>query len=169
MSVSTLYLEHRDALILAIYRIVCCRQTAEDITQEAYLRLMQAIHSQSVDNPKSYLFQIGRNLALDHLRKQRVREPVKNNKDSDGTEAEVDFLVSQLPSPDQQVAIQQELDEILAALDAMTERRREILVLHKFHHWEYARIGKHFGISESAIEKHIYKAMSVLLTSRGNK
>ncbi|MBK8815561.1 MAG: RNA polymerase sigma factor [Methylococcaceae bacterium] len=169
MSVSTLYLENRDALILAVYRIVSCQQTAEDITQEAYLRLMQAIHSQSVDNPKSYLFQIGRNLALDHLRKQRVREPVKDNKNSDGTEADVDFLVSQLLSPDQQVAVQQELDDMLAALGEMTERRREILVLHKFHHWDYTRIAKHFGISESAIEKNMHKAMTHLLASRSNK
>jgi RNA polymerase sigma factor (sigma-70 family) len=166
LSVSALYLEHREALAFTIYRIVGCQQTAEDITQEAYLRLLQA---QSVVHPKPYLFQIGRNLAFDHLRKQRIRQPADAYKEGEEPELSIDILPTLLPSPDQQVSVQQELALMFAALNGMPDRRREVLVLHKYHHWDYARIGKHFGISVSAVEKHIYRAMTQLLITRESK
>ncbi len=72
MSVNALYLEYRDALIHTVQGIVGCKQTAEDISQEAYLRLFEAQQNQEVNYPKPFLFQIGKNLELDHLRKQRI-------------------------------------------------------------------------------------------------
>lgn len=163
MSINTLYLEHRDALIHTVQGIVGCKQTAEDISQEAYLRLFEAQQNQEVNYPKPFLFQIGKNLALDHLRKQRIRQPSHDIVNANEAPADLEALPALLPSLEQQVAAQQEVELLKVALAELPERRREILVLHKFHYWDYARIGKHFGISVSAVEKNIYKAMKHLL------
>lgn len=163
MSINALYLEHRDALIHTVQGIVGCKQAAEDISQEAYLRLFEAQQNQEVNYPKPFLFQIGKNLALDHLRKQRIRHPSHEIVDEEGLAVDLDVLPALLPSLEQQAAAQQEVELLISALAELPERRREIVVLHKFHHWEYARIGKHFGISVSAVEKNIHKAMKHLL------
>jgi RNA polymerase sigma factor (sigma-70 family) len=163
MSIHALYLEHRDTLIHTVQGIVGCKQTAEDLSQEAYLRLYEAQQNQEVNYPKPFLFQIGKNLALDHLRKQRIRQPFHEIIGEDESLADLDVLPALLPSLEQQVAAQQEVEFVIAALAELPERRREILVLHKFHHWDYARIGEHFGISVSAVEKNIYKAIRHLL------
>jgi DNA-directed RNA polymerase specialized sigma24 family protein len=75
LRVDNLYLEHREALILSISRIVGCPKTAEAIIQEAYLRLLRATQEQKVNYPIPYLLKIGLNLAFDHLRKQTVQQP----------------------------------------------------------------------------------------------
>jgi RNA polymerase sigma-70 factor (ECF subfamily) len=55
---------------------------------------------------------------------------------------------------------------MLAALNGLSERRRQILVLHKFHHWTYERIAQHYGISRSAVEKNVQVALAHLLAAQ---
>jgi RNA polymerase sigma factor (sigma-70 family) len=71
--VSDLFLDHRETLVHTLFRIVGCRQTAEDLAQEAYIRVMSAAEDQHVTYLKAFLNQTARNLALDHLRKAKVR------------------------------------------------------------------------------------------------
>lgn len=49
------------------------RQDAEDIVQNAYLRLLALENASHVANTRSYLFRIVSNVAKDWLRKQRGR------------------------------------------------------------------------------------------------
>lgn len=71
--VSDLFLDHRETLVHTLFRMEGCRQTAEDLAQEAYVRVMGAAESQHVTYLKAFLYQTARNLALDHLRKAKVR------------------------------------------------------------------------------------------------
>jgi RNA polymerase sigma factor (sigma-70 family) len=97
VSVNALYLEYRDALIHTVQGIVGCKQAAEDISQEAYLRLFEAQQNQEVNYPKPFLFQIGKNLALDHLRKQRIRHPSHEVVGEEESLADLDSLPALLP------------------------------------------------------------------------
>ncbi|TXG79989.1 MAG: hypothetical protein E6R14_10085 [Thermomicrobiales bacterium] len=47
--------------------------TAADLAQETYLRVVRSDPTLSVADPRSYLFRIANNLAIDHLRSQRRR------------------------------------------------------------------------------------------------
>lgn len=168
INIDTLFLSQRDALIRTIFGIVGCPQTAEDLAHEAYLKMQKAIATQVIDYPHPFLYQIARNLALDHLRKERIRQPVdqitSNGSDDDATL--LDRLPANTPTPEQQAVDQQQVGLLLAALDNLSERRRQILVLHKFHHWTYERIGKYYGISRSAVEKNVHAALAHLLASQ---
>jgi len=73
LNADLLFLDHRESLIAVIFRIVGCPDTAEDLAHEAYLRFTQAAQSQDIAAPRPFLFQVGRNLALDHPRKQKHR------------------------------------------------------------------------------------------------
>ena len=46
----------------------------DDIVQEAYVRVLQARETQTLDSPKAFLFATARNLALGRLRHKRVTE-----------------------------------------------------------------------------------------------
>ncbi|WNB74171.1 RNA polymerase sigma factor [Methylomonas koyamae] len=73
VNIDTLFLSHRDSLIRTIFGIVGCPQTAEDLAHAAYLKMLHALENQEVAYPKPFLYQIAKNLALDHLRKENVR------------------------------------------------------------------------------------------------
>ena len=166
LNIDDLFLNHRQSLIQTIYRIVGCPQTAEDLAHEAYLKMLHAAKTQEINYPHPFLYQIARNLALDHLRKEQIRQ--RGNKrlnDHDNTAPLLECIPSNAPSPEQQVGNDQQVALMIKALNGLSERRRQILVLHKFHHWTYERIARHYGISRSAVEKNVQVALAHLLAA----
>jgi RNA polymerase sigma-70 factor (ECF subfamily) len=160
-------LNHRQSLIQTIYRIVGCPQTAEDLAHEAYLKMLHASENQEISYPHPFLYQIARNLALDHLRKEKIRQ--RNDtpqKDDEDTGNLLENIASTAPTPEQQTADKQQVAMMIEALNGLSERRRQILVLHKFHHWTYDRIARHYGISRSAVEKNVHVALAHLLSAQ---
>ncbi len=168
LTINDLFLNHRQSLIHTIYRIVGCPQTAEDLAHEAYLKMVHASKVQEISYPHPFLYQIARNLALDHLRKEKIRQQIdslqKNDEDSSDR---LESIPSTAPSPEQQTADRQRVALMIDALSGLSERRRQILVLHKFHHWTYERIARHYGISRSAVEKNVHVALAHLLDAQG--
>ena len=163
------FLHHRHSLIHTLARIVGCPQTAEDLAQDTYLKFLQASTTQEISFPQSFLFQIGRNLALDHLRKQRIRQPLVDATATEDEDNRYENLPVTLPTPEKIVADQQQVALLLEGLERLSERRRTCLVLHRFHHWPYERIAIHLGISRSAVEKNIHAAVAHLLAAQGDE
>lgn len=168
LSINDLFLNHRQSLIQTIYRIVGCPQTAEDLAHETYLKMLHASKTQEISYPHPFLYQIARNLALDHLRKEKIRQRRDNAPKDDDDEADdpLECIPSTSPTPEQQTDDRQQVALMLDALNGLSERRRQILVLHKFHHWTYERIAQHFDISRSAVEKNVHVALAHLLSAQ---
>jgi len=166
LTINNLFFNHRQSLIHNIFRIVGCPQTAEDLAHEAYLKMLHAAETQEINAPRPFLYQIARNLALDHLRKEKIR---RSSDDPSGHEEVCDTQIERIPAhtptPEQDIASQQQVGLMLEALNRLSERRRQILVLHKFHHWPYERIARHLGISRSAVEKNVHAAIAHLLAA----
>lgn len=72
-------------------------------------------------------------------------------------------IASSTPSPEQLATEQQQAELLLAVLKDLSERRRQIFLLHKFHHWTYEQIARHCGISRSAVEKNIHVVLTQLM------
>lgn len=70
---SALFIEHRASLIAYATNIVGSRAEAEDLVQEAWVRLEEAAQQRLVSEPLAYLYRIIRNLAMDG-RRDIVRE-----------------------------------------------------------------------------------------------
>ncbi|MBR6332153.1 MAG: RNA polymerase sigma factor [Dehalococcoidales bacterium] len=54
------------------YRILQDQQTAEDVTQEVFIKLFSDPPSQKVSNLRAWIFQMTRNLSIDKCRKKRT-------------------------------------------------------------------------------------------------
>jgi RNA polymerase sigma factor (sigma-70 family) len=167
LTINDLFLNHRQSLIQTIHRIVGCPQTAEDLAHEAYLKMLHTSTTQEISYPHPFLYQIARNLALDHLRKEKIRKYSDTSpKDDEDTDNLLECIPSTAPTPEQQTDDRQQVALMLEALNGLSERRRQILVLHKFHHWTYERIARHYGISPSAVEKNVHAALAHLLSAQ---
>ena len=71
---SDLYEEHRPLMFSIAYRMLGSASDAEDIVQEAFLRLhRESDKATKIESPKAYLSAVTTRLSIDHLRSARVR------------------------------------------------------------------------------------------------
>ncbi|MBQ9767888.1 MAG: RNA polymerase sigma factor [Lachnospiraceae bacterium] len=64
-----LYHDLKQPVFTIIYRIVQNQTTAEDLTQNLFVKLFTAPPDATVKNPRAWIFQTAHNLAIDALRK----------------------------------------------------------------------------------------------------
>lgn len=152
-----LFVLHRPKLVWTVYRIVRCSETAEDVVQEAYLRVAAALREHPVRTIQPFLYRTARNLAIDTVRGSRIRGRIVSTV-ADGSV--LDDVPSRLPSPERQTLDRQRVGRLEAALAELPPRRRQILVLARLHGWSYQRIAAHLGLSESAVQKNVRVALA---------
>lgn len=149
-----LYQRHQKELLRHLYKIVLCEHTAEDLVQETFLRIAGIECERRLDQPRAFLYRTATNLALDHLRKQKVRAPAEESNEID------EALPSDRPSVENSVFDKQRFDLFMRALDSLPPRCRQVFVMHRLHHLSYRDIAERLSISQSAVEKHIIRALS---------
>ncbi|SDY87407.1 sigma factor [Nitrosomonas sp. Nm33] len=65
----TTFIANRTQLLRAAYKILGDWERSDDVVQEAYIKITEMEAAQKVRQPLAYLFQIVRNLAIDHYRR----------------------------------------------------------------------------------------------------
>jgi RNA polymerase sigma-70 factor (ECF subfamily) len=148
-----LFHEHRFELTRCLYRIVRCEQAAADLTQEAYLRLVNMAPTTSVTFPRALLFRTATNLAIDYLRKEKP-----NRQTGENVDLAMD-VPSAAPSAERALFDKQRFRIFLRAIDSLSPRSREAFLLHRVQDCSYREIAIRLSISESAVEKLIMRAL----------
>ncbi len=146
----------RPALLRYFWRRTGGQADAEELVQELFLRLLRREDLFELDNPDGYIFEAAANLLRDTARRQAARA---HNRHDDVTRLS---LCSDEPSPEQNVADRLNLQQILQALDDLPERTRTVLILARFEDLSYAQIATAMGLSVSAVEKHMMRALKAL-------
>lgn len=139
------YLAHRDGLIRYVQTITGDRDQAEDLVQEAYLRLGQAVTKRLLEDPGRYLFRIVRNLALDGRRRGRRDGRLY----ADDPETLIEATRDEQPSPEAQALARDDYVRLLAALEELPERTRIAVEMHRFGGAKLREIAAELGVSIS--------------------
>jgi RNA polymerase sigma factor (sigma-70 family) len=132
---------------------------AEDLVQEASLRVLEYSQEKVVHSIEAFIERTTNNLAIDRHR-QRQRYP-HENEDIHSLEQRLS-LVSPIRSPHEVWAIEERLNEIRGALNELLEGTGDIFVLHRAG-FSYKELATAFKLSESTIEKRIARAMLWLM------
>jgi RNA polymerase sigma-70 factor (ECF subfamily) len=148
---------------LAAYFRRRIRDAAEvdDLVQEVFARILSRDSDRPVDHLASYVFQTAASVLADRSRRRSARQTDAHTSFDPEQHGEQDF------GPDRIMSAKQDLAIIRSALLTLPERTRIIFVLHRLEGWKYKDIAVRIGISKSAVEKHIVKAVQHLVQSLG--
>ena len=138
-------------------RIVRDPHTAEDLTQETYVRAKKAFDEGAVEHPEGFLHQTARNLALDHLRRSGTRSAVEAS-GLDGNA--VENVASEVVSLDVAIMERQRFSIFEKALRVLPDRAQKVLILARVEGWSHHRIAEHLGISERTVFNDLKSAMA---------
>lgn len=158
--ISALYQMYRKELVGHLLRIVKCPETAQDIAQDSYLILARAVADTAIEHPRGFLYRIAGNLALDHLRHNKV---VERHADIEQLKDE-----QELPSLENEIDQQQWRALLHQTIAELPPRCRDAFMLHKIHGFSYKEVGQLLDISESAVEKHMIKGLMHCRSRLGN-
>jgi len=143
-------------LLNFLHRQVSDRDTAADLAQESYARVLAVQHAgRDVLDGRALLYRTARNLLVDQHRRNAVRrhEPLDAI-----TEADQPHALAHL-QPENVLASQQVQRAYIGAIEFLPPRCREAFVLHVFDELTHAQIARHMGISVSMVEKHVVRGM----------
>ncbi|HEY4075603.1 MAG TPA: sigma-70 family RNA polymerase sigma factor [Rhizomicrobium sp.] len=156
-------LSHRFRAPLMAYFLkrVRDRTEAEDLTQEAFVRLIRNPDRNDGIAIHAYVFTIAANLLRDRARSRVTRAAGNHAPLHEVQEGAASALIEDI-SPERVLVARQTLAEVLEALAEMGERTRDIFILSRLENLPQREIAALYGISVSAVEKHMIRAMAHL-------
>jgi RNA polymerase sigma factor (sigma-70 family) len=150
----TVYIEHRDELLNYAYRYLQDRAIAEDVVQEAWLRLSaRSDHGEEIRNTLSYLYTIVRNLALDWVRRG-PREVAQAPDSPLWTE-----LPSEAPSAERIVVQRDEIRALMEAVAELSPRVQLAFRLYKLEERPLQEVATEIGVSLSRAHQMVCEAL----------
>lgn len=153
---------YRLPLVKYFCRMVRDQALAEDLAQEAFLRVYKARHRYRPDARfTTWLYRIATNLALNAIRNARGRQPQGGGGRAEDGETPLEFV-------DPKASVEQEMIEtdrgrmIREAIEALPENQRAAVVLHKYQDVDYRQIAGILKVSESAVKSLLFRAYETL-------
>lgn len=153
MSISTVYEEQRPLMQSIAYRMLGSVTEAEDVVQEAFLRLERA-DPDTIESPKAFLATVTTRLAIDELRSARARRER--------------YVGPWLPDPlvtdtEPDVAEHAEMSDslsmaFLVVLESLTPTERAVFLLREAFDYDYAEIAAILERSEASCRQLLVRA-----------
>lgn len=132
------------------------REEAEDLLQDTFVKVFrQAGRYRPEGRFRSWLLRIAGNLARSRLRRRKILRWLPFDP------AEHD-LAGQDPLPDAEVESRESAAVLREALDALPQRQREALVLHRFQGLKYRETAEVMGTTVPGVESLIQRALATL-------
>ncbi len=156
------FLTMRPDLYRKILGIVRNSAEAEELTQDAYLRVRRSLDRAVPGNLEGFLWQTARNLALDHVRRRKVRS-AHEDENFDGGQAHA--VADPQPSIEEQ-AIGRISCARCRALLGLPPRARSVWCLSRLQGLSYPEIAQRLGVSPNTVFNDMKHAMAVLLEVR---
>jgi RNA polymerase sigma-70 factor (TIGR02957 family) len=144
------YAEFRPLMFSIAYRMTGSVSDAEDIVQEAFLRLTRALRDgASITSPKAYLATVTTRLAISHLRSARVRREAYVGAWLPEPLVTDELAPATIPDPAERAEMSDSLSmAFLVLLESLTPTERAVFLLHEVFGYGYAEIAEITGKSE---------------------
>ena len=146
-----LFQRHHDRLFAFFYRMTADATASEDLAQEVFVRMLKYRSTFGRESDfRGWMYQIARNIRADHFRKRHTAtllgEQLKHDQKPHASSPERDDRLSVLHR----------------ALLALTEEKRELLILARYEEMKYEEIAAMLQIEVGAVKVRVHRAMREL-------
>jgi RNA polymerase sigma-70 factor, ECF subfamily len=154
---------HQRSVYNLAYRFLNDEAEAEDITQEAFIRIFKAAGTYSPEAKfTTWLYTIVKNLCFNSLRKRRSVHIVSIEEE----------ILPEIPAenndPSEIIDRKRLKARVIKAVHALPENMRIAVILHKFHGLQYNEIADILGCSVNAVKLRVHRAKAFLADSLGD-
>lgn len=130
------------------------RSLSQDLVQEVFLRILKYRQTFRQESKfTTWMYQIGRNAHIDHVRAKRPEMPIEEAWEQQPCPA---------PGPEQRLAGDQEADLLARAMERLPLRRREVLLLSRFQELKYQEIAAMMSCSVESVKVLVHRSLQEL-------
>jgi len=151
-SINRLFREHANSVRRYLCRVVAAPEVAEELTQEAFARVYLSPRLATVDSPRSFLFRTARNLALNHLVRQRT-VTFEYLEDHPGFEVR-----DETPSVERWLSAREELELVRTVIAELPPKCRHVFLLLRINGLSIQEVACEMGLSETMVRKYAARA-----------
>lgn len=157
--------KYRRPIVSFMFRMAHSNAVAEDLAQEVFLRVYRSRESYEASAKfTTWLYRIATNLAVNHARDTRHERPENTiSLDEPDTESGRTLdLPDRMPSAEETMVQRERLAAIRQRVQALPERQRMAVIMHKYQQMEYREIADVLKLSESATKSLLFRAYETL-------
>ncbi|ATP48169.1 RNA polymerase sigma factor [Pseudomonas kermanshahensis] len=149
--VGALYRDHRSWLLAWLQRSMACRQRAEDLSQDTFVRLLGRDRLETPREPRAFLAAVAKGLMFDHFRRTALEQAYL---------AELALLPeAEHPSPETQHLILEDLKAIDRLLGKLSSKARAAFLYNRLDGMGHAEIAERLGVSVSRVRQYIAQGL----------
>src|SRR5579863_6439891 len=157
--------KYRRPMLSFMYRMAHNTAVAEDLAQEVFLRVYRSRENYEASAKfTTWLYRIASNLAVNHARDTRHQRP-ENTVSLDEPDQETG-LTMDVPdnslTAEENIVRRERLAAIRQRVQALPERQRIAVIMHKYQQMDYHQIAEVLKLSESAIKSLLFRAYETL-------
>lgn len=142
-------------LLKVALNVVHDMETAEEICQEAFIRLFERkIPFSKEEEVRFWLIRVVKNLSLNVFRKRK--------NEAAAVEKLQQIHRSAAPSAEELFSAEEEKRRFREAVDSLPDKWKEVLILKEFGEMNYKEIAKTLHISESNVKVRVFRAKEKL-------
>lgn len=161
--IDALFTRHSQGIFLSLKKRGFDTETALDLTQDAFLRALQA--QPRGDAPehsmRAYLYKIARNLGINYARRQGLAPMLPLDAASQAS------LVAREGDPESIVATRQQLRLVQEVLDSLPARQRQAFILHRLEGLPISQIAAELGLSNTRSWELVHQAYRTIVLRLG--
>ena len=157
--------KYRRPMVGFMYRLCHNPSTAEELAQEVFLRVYRSRTSYEPSAKfTTWLYRIATNLAVNHARDtrhERAENTVRLDEPDKETGTTPDLADDSLTA-EEQILKRERLAAIRSKVNALPERQRVAVIMHKYQQMDYREIAGVLKLSESATKSLLFRAYETL-------
>jgi RNA polymerase sigma-70 factor, ECF subfamily len=155
---------HRPRIFRFILASLRNRETAENLTQDCFVRAYQARDRfRGASSPGTWFMQIAANLIRDHETNSRLRFwRSKLQGDADLADLEGAIPDRQQQSPEARALVGEQVAAIWNAAARLPARQREVFLLRFVEDLELLEIAEVTGMKEGTVKTHLFRALQAV-------
>ena len=155
--------QHADRVTGLAWRLLGHREEAEDIAQEAFLRLHRALPKFRGDSRVStWLYRTVTRLAIDFMRRERLKRRLFFSRRDEDDLDPVELASDPRDNPERDLNAKQAMHRLRRALRSLSPRQRAIFTLRHYEGLPLREIAELLDLEEGTVKTHLHRAVTVL-------